>query len=64
MFYCVIYVCENLKSVVPMNWIYENPEHIIGKKHYFSHIIRVCTNESKCEIFASEFIGSNDNRSY
>lgn len=36
MFCCVIYVCENIKDVIPIKWIYEKPDKIIRKKHYLA----------------------------
>lgn len=37
MFACVIYVCEDLKCVIPVNWVYEKPENLQRRKHYLAY---------------------------
>lgn len=36
MYACVIYVCVNLKTIIPVSWIYEKTEDLIRKKHYLA----------------------------
>lgn len=35
-FACVIYVCENVKKVIPLSWIYEDAEKLTTKKHHLA----------------------------
>lgn len=36
MYACVIYTCEKLKKIIPINWIYEKEALIKKRKHYLA----------------------------
>lgn len=37
MFACVIYVSVNLRTIIPITWIYQNTEVLKIKKHYLAY---------------------------
>lgn len=36
-FACVIFTCENVKKIIPINWIYGNIEKIVKRKKYLAY---------------------------
>lgn len=37
MYAAVIFVHQKIKKIIPLQWIYENNEKIVRKKHYLSY---------------------------